>query len=214
MTTPIRDVIAAFGTGLDDRRQARAWQTINRRLDAVPVAASASTAAAWPLAAGTAVIGAFAMWLVMRATPLGSIALDVPRIDSIASREPIVFREHATVQVAVEMPGPVEKRAPVRVSPPAVDVKPSGTADELYRRAEAALVVRDRASARDVLQRLLVDFPMSPLADAARYDLALIAVADHDHASALRRLDEVIATGRDPNIIAAARRLRLVVTRD
>lgn len=225
MTTPIRDVIASLDTGLDDLRQARSLQAIHRKFDTVdPVAPGAATAAVvWPLAIGAAVASAFAMWLVMRDAPVSARPqMKAPSQESVVSpREPVASepaarRDQPALQVAGPAPAPVAKRAPARraiaARAPVHETPSKITANELYRRAESALAMSDRASAREHLERLLVDFPVSPLIDAARYDLALLAVTEHDDARALLQLDQLIASGRDSNIVAAARRLRRTVT--
>ena len=81
-------------------------------------------------------------------------------------------------------------------------------AAELYKRAEAALAVRDAAAAREYLERLLAEYPGDSRVDAARYDLALIARSYGQHQRALELLDALIANGTDENLKAAARRLR------
>ena len=227
MTTPIRDVIASLDTSFDDLRQARSLKAIHRTLDAVAPATTGATTTtvAWPVAICTAVAGAFVMWLAMRDAPVNykaQVAAPAKQVviapGEPAAAEPATPPDLTIVQVPVRTPEPVAKRAVPRAATTArasVDVRPSKVeADELYRRAESALAVSDRASARDNLERLLVDFPASPLMDAARYDLALIAVAEHDDARAVLQLDELVASGRDSNIVAAARRLRHVVMRD
>lgn len=78
----------------------------------------------------------------------------------------------------------------------------------LYHDAEVALSAHDRAAARRLLEQLLRDFPRDKLVDAARFDLALIANADGDHARAGALLDELIAGAADPNVRDAAKRLR------
>jgi len=81
-------------------------------------------------------------------------------------------------------------------------------AAELYKRAEAALAVRDSSGAREFLERLLREYPTDSRVDAARYDLALIARSNSQHQRALELLDALIATGTDENLVGAARRLR------
>jgi hypothetical protein len=97
---------------------------------------------------------------------------------------------------------PTDPREPPKLVEIPVD------AAELYKRAEAALAVRDPDTARDQLQRLLREFPSDTRADAARYDLALLARAAGDRAIALDLLDTIIKTGTDANLRAAARKLR------
>ena len=72
----------------------------------------------------------------------------------------------------------------------------------------AALAIRDPASAREHLERLIAEYPADPRVDAARYDLALIARSNGQHQRARELLDQLIATGADENLTAAARRLR------
>jgi len=81
-------------------------------------------------------------------------------------------------------------------------------AAELYRRAEVALKVHDASGARELLERLLHEYPDHALVDAARYDLALIALASGDRATARTHLDEIIRSGRDAAVRTAATTLR------
>jgi predicted Zn-dependent protease len=81
-------------------------------------------------------------------------------------------------------------------------------AAELYRRAEAALAIRDPAGARDFLEQLIREYPSDARVDAARYDLALVARSFGQRARARELLDALIANGTDENLKAAARRLR------
>lgn len=81
-------------------------------------------------------------------------------------------------------------------------------ASELYRRAEAALATHDGTAARELLERLLREFPDDALVDAARYDLALLAHAAGDDARALALLDAIAARGGDRAVRTAAEALR------
>ena len=127
-------------------------------------------------------------------------------------------------------PPPVEPPAPVApVGPPSprprivvpspeppVETPPEPTpiptivfsATELYRRAEAALAIKDPKGARDFLEQLLRDYPTDPRVDAARYDLALLARAANDLPRARALLDTILTSGTDDGVRAAAKRLR------
>ena len=128
---------------------------------------------------------------------------------------------------ALEMGAAPVDPAPVVQAPPHMTRAPAGRANqgsperrpptlpdlrmdaaELYKRAEAALAIRDPASAREHLERLIAEYPADPRVDAARYDLALIARSNGQHQRARELLDQLIATGADENLTAAARRLR------
>ncbi|HEU0033907.1 MAG TPA: tetratricopeptide repeat protein [Kofleriaceae bacterium] len=105
--------------------------------------------------------------------------------------------ERAPVEPAV-----VESPARAPELPPIVV-----TAPELYARAEAALRVRDPAAARTLLERVIAEYPADPLADAAHYDLALIAIEAGDRDAALAHT-RALESARDPNLKAAAAKLR------
>lgn len=92
-------------------------------------------------------------------------------------------------------------------APPELPALPSSAAD-LYARAEAALRVRDPEQARALFQRILDEHGEDPLVDAARYDLALLALERDDRAAARHYAELIIASGRDPNLKLAATKLR------
>ncbi len=98
------------------------------------------------------------------------------------------------------------------VEPP--PVAPRLAATELYARAEAALRAKDPSSARQLLQRILAEHPEHPLVDAARYDLALIALGAGDPELALGYARQIIDAGRDANLRAAARKLHERIQRE
>jgi len=81
-------------------------------------------------------------------------------------------------------------------------------APELYRLAEAAMQKHDPNGARELLERLRREFPDHVLVDAARYDLALLALAAGDRGKARALVDEIILSGRDPAVRTAAETLR------
>jgi hypothetical protein len=87
---------------------------------------------------------------------------------------------------------------------PEIRVEPG----ELYHRAEVALQAHDASAARDLLERLLREYPDHTLVDAARYDLALIALAAGERDQARTLLDEIIERGRDAAVRTAAKTLR------
>jgi len=107
---------------------------------------------------------------------------------------------------------PAAKPAPERIQespsgPPELPVVQSSAAD-LYARAEAALRVRDPEQARTLFQRILDEHGADLLVDAARYDLALLALERDDRPAARHYAELIIASGRDPNLIVAATKLR------
>lgn len=122
-----------------------------------------------------------------------------PRID----RSPPVERPPVSKPVDATKPGGPEELPPIVVVPLA--------AKELYARAEAALRVRDPMAAKRLLAQLLAEHPTDALVDAARYDLALIAISERDPAMARRYLTQVIDTARDPSLKSAARKLSLTL---
>ena len=109
--------------------------------------------------------------------------------------------------VAPRAAPPPAKVATEPSMPPELPALESSAAD-LYARAEAALRVRDPAQARTLLQRILDEHGEDPLVDAARYDLALLALERDDRAAARQLAELIISSGRDPNLKIAARKLR------
>ncbi len=116
------------------------------------------------------------------------------RSPSVAPRRPPVERPPVTKPV-----DPPAELPPIVVIPLA--------AKELYARAEASLRVRDPMAAKRLLAQLLAEHPSDVLVDAARYDLALIAISERDSAMARTYLQQVIDTARDPSLKNAARKL-------
>lgn len=108
-----------------------------------------------------------------------------------------------TKSVDATKPGEPEELPPIVVVPLA--------AKELYARAEAALRVRDPMAAKRLLAQLLAEHPSDALVDAARYDLALIAISERDPAIARSYLQQLIDTARDPSLKSAARKLSLTL---
>jgi hypothetical protein len=106
--------------------------------------------------------------------------------------------------------------APARASATDVYVPPRSPAvtelrvdaPELYRLAEVAMQKHDPNGARELLERLRREFPDHVLVDAARYDLALLALAAGDRGKARALVDEIILSGRDPAVRTAAETLR------
>jgi hypothetical protein len=128
-----------------------------------------------------------------------------PRIDPPAP-------EPDAAPVPTPRPAPPPKAEPAQVTerpsaPPEMPVLETSAAD-LYARAEAALRVRDPEQARTLFQRILDEHGEDPLVDAARYDLALLALERDDRAAARHYADLIIASGRDPNLKVAATKLR------
>lgn len=123
-----------------------------------------------------------------------------PRIDRSPSTPPV----ERPVTKPVERP-PVTKPVTPSELPPIVVIPLA--AKELYARAEASLRVRDPMAAKRLLAQLLAEHPSDALVDAARYDLALIAISERDPAMARSYLQQVIDTARDPSLKNAARKL-------
>lgn len=131
-----------------------------------------------------------------------------PRVDRSSPVEPLdrsppVERPPVTKPVDAIEPGEPEELPPIVVVPLA--------AKELYARAEAALRVRDPMAAKRLLAQLLAEHPSDALVDAARYDLALIAISERDPAMARSYLQQLIDTARDPSLKSAARKLSLTL---
>jgi len=85
---------------------------------------------------------------------------------------------------ADQAPNPTPSPAPAKVP-----VDP--TAAALYAQAEAALAHRDQDRARKILTRILKHHPRDPLADTARYELALMLVKAGRTAEAGRLLKQM-----------------------
>lgn len=118
-------------------------------------------------------------------------------------RSSSVERPPVTKPVDATKPVEPEELPPIVVVPLA--------AKELYARAEAALRVRDPMAAKRLLAQLLAEHPTDALVDAARYDLALIAISERDPAMARSYLQQLIDTARDPSLKSAARKLSLTL---
>ena len=88
------------------------------------------------------------------------------------------------------------------------------TAEALYLQAEAALRADHRARAGALLRRVIERDPTGRLADAARYDLALLAVRAGRAHRALELLDQIAAHAGEGPLDRAARALRCRVARE
>ncbi|MEJ7601912.1 MAG: tetratricopeptide repeat protein [Kofleriaceae bacterium] len=129
----------------------------------------------------------------------------------VAVPPPVIVPRPVTVPPPVIAPRPrppsIAAPAPPITKAPELVIPPSSASD-LYARAEAALRVRDPAQARALLERLLDEHREDPLVDAARYDLALLALERKDTRAALQLSEQLITSARDPNLRRAARKLR------
>jgi outer membrane protein assembly factor BamD (BamD/ComL family) len=67
------------------------------------------------------------------------------------------------------------------------------TVDELYHAAETALTRRDTAAADRAFDRLIAEYPASPLAEQALYERARIAHQGRAWGAARRHLDRLLA---------------------
>lgn len=148
------------------------------------------------------------------AIDMGALPLPEPASSTLSppptSTSPTTNSPTTNSQMTPETP----KAKPRVATTPDAERRPPASPDvhmdaaELYKRAEAALAIRDPATARDFLERLLAEYPTDARVDAARYDLALIARSFGLRQRALELLDALIANGTDENLKAAARRLR------
>lgn len=92
------------------------------------------------------------------------------------------------------------KRPPQGVAKPTEQPEPTKkpmTASTLYRTAEEALRQRDPRKARVFLQRILRTYPENPLADSARYELALLLLRSGKKTEAEAVLSKVGASNID-----------------
>lgn len=122
--------------------------------------------------------------------------------------------ERGEVPLVPPAPAPPRRKArtpAVPVPPLLQTVEPAGPVGDLYREAEAAIRRGDQGAAADLLESIIRDAPRPALADAARYDLALLAYRRGDHATALHFANILIASGREPALRAAAGRLRTLL---
>lgn len=101
-------------------------------------------------------------------------------------------------------PGRAEPEQPSSAAPaPRAERGPAaapalGTAEDLYRAAEAAITRGERARVRSLLQTLVARHPGADLVDVALYELGRLAFEDGDLAGARRYADQVLARDRDP----------------
>ncbi|HEY4182879.1 MAG TPA: outer membrane protein assembly factor BamD [Kofleriaceae bacterium] len=155
---------------------------------------------------GGGVLGTAPLWARV---PLGPIALvvvgDVEQRATLAITERGIARVERTTQVIAPVTpvAPISPVAPVRptasithhpaaVPDPAVAV-PARDASQLYADAERRLGTGDRTGAERALDELLEEFPDSPQAASALYDLANLARARGDLAAARSALDRLVA---------------------
>lgn len=137
--------------------------------------------------------------------PVPSVVPPVPAPEP--SNNPVRLRARGALPRVDPLPASDDPASPP--SAPRTITLPDISLDapELYRRAEAALAVRDPAGARALLERILHEHPDDELVAAARYDLALLARADGDLAGARALLEQVLATSPSRDLRAAAARL-------
>ncbi len=138
----------------------------------------------------------------------GEARVDAAPLESAPPKPATTTRPETAAKIGMSPGSAIVARAPdtERRAPTLVEIRVD--AAELYKRAEAALAIRDPAGARELLERLLAEYPTDSRVDAARYDLALIARSFGQRQRALELLDALIANGTDENLKAAARRLR------
>ncbi len=111
-------------------------------------------------------------------------------------------------------PGPVASPAPASATGAGAGGDGSASrsdedpAETTYARAEAAMRDNDLVAARATLLELIRRFPRDPLAAAARYDLARLAVGAGDHAEAARQLDALGSARPSATIAEMASYLR------
>lgn len=110
----------------------------------------------------------------------------------------------STATSAIRSPAPAPSPEPVVVTAPTLAIVPTPlpplpvTATDLYRAAETALGSGDLAQASRALDRLVTEFPSSPLVDQAHYEAARIAYKQRSWATARRHLARLAAVPRTP----------------
>ena len=125
-----------------------------------------------------------------------------------APPEPAAAVERARPATAAR-PRTVAHAAAPRPSPARPGAAPSRLdLDDAYAAAEGQLRAGDRASAREALQRLVARDPDGVHGEAARLDLARIALAAGDPAEARRQLRGMAEPTRDPALAETTHHLR------
>ena len=142
-----------------------------------------------------------------------AFTIRAPEVAIVASAE-IVPTQPERGEVLLVPPAPAAPRRKARtpaIPPPVETGEPADPLGDAYREAEAAIRRGDQRAAADLLESIIRDAPGATLADAARYDLALLAYRRGDHATALHFANIVITSGREPALQAAAQRLRALL---
>jgi hypothetical protein len=114
---------------------------------------------------------------------------------------------HVSYDLDPPPPAPAVRPAPKAIRPPAPEPAPAETADDVYRRAEAALAEGREDDARSILEDLIARFAGDPLADMAYYELARIAYDRGELASAHASLIRLLERRPEPNVAESGLRL-------
>lgn len=217
--TELRDTVASLDGRLDDVRREHAWRAVARKLDA----ASNAPPPRWPwLFVPTAAALATAVLLLVVRPPGPMAHREEPARRDIVAVTP---QPRATEPAPVDADGVVRsavaggallarivvgagERVEQLVVHETLSVHRRPGAAALYAQAEAALARHDASRACALLERVVKEYPGSALVDPARYDLALLAHSAGDDAKAVALVEEVLATGTNANVRAAAERLR------
>lgn len=139
--------------------------------------------------------------------PPGAPSRDVPP-RSTAPSLPEKTRVEPTAEVATNAGAATDAEVATDAGVGPEGDGPATEAEALYRRAESAMVAGDTVMARALLGQLIARFPRDLVADAARYDAALLAFRVGDLAAALDAVNGLTRWGRDPSLLLPARRLR------
>lgn len=135
--------------------------------------------------------------------------VEVPRPAPAGMREPAPPAPPpvpAPIADSAERTPPPQPAAPPQpaFAPPPVQVTPSS----LYRQAERALQRGDESGAHKTLAEIISRFPGDPMADAARFELALLLQKAGKRRQALALADELGHDGREGPFVEPARFLR------
>jgi len=110
-------------------------------------------------------------------------------------------------------PGP-SVPAPAQVQAAEPPTQPRATVATLYKEAERALRRGDDAAGKERLVSLVRAFPGDVMADAARFELALLAKKDGDAAAAMAQIREILGHDASGPFVEPARFLRCRVYLD
>lgn len=137
--------------------------------------------------------------------PTGTVLSPVPPAPLVVPTPPTP-REGPPSAIAPS-PAPASPEAPPRPVP-APPAPSRATVSSLYKDAEQALRRGDDDVARQRLVAVVRTFPRDVMADAARFELALLANKDGDQREALAQIRQILGSGPGGPFVEPARFLR------